>query len=279
MQFVARLTDHPAIAGARSRSWAYKRQYRLDKAIRRALGARPGPLPDPLVADVCAGWGDASLAGGDGFVTTCLAEAARGTGPVLQCGAGLMTLLLGIVAERADTHLWTLEHDVHQANAVRSWLQQYEISKAHVIAAPPDIVEGCASYVVDYARLPANFALVVCEGSSAVPGSAQGVLTRVGEHIHPQGVILVHHAKRRRDVEFLAQWSKQAGASMVLKGKLEPFVKIAMRDPTPSGDHEAARVNTAFAHQHKRSPQDLRRRIEAESGPIPVRSDVRRAHT
>jgi hypothetical protein len=242
---LARLTDSPAIASLRSRSWAYRRQYRLDRAIRAARASNPGPLPDILVAEICETWGDPALNGADGFLTVCLDYASRATGPILQCGAGLQTLLLGLAAERSGVHLWTLEHQPHAANSARSWLQQYEVANAHVITAAADFMEDSVGYVVDVARLPGNFALVICDGSSAVPSSARSLLTRVGDRLDPQGTVLVHHVKRRRDAEFLTQWAKGQGASMVLKGKTDPFVKIAMRDPnTPEQPTE--RLNTPF---------------------------------
>jgi hypothetical protein len=242
---LARLTDHPAIASLRSRSWAYRRQFRLDRAIRAARASNPGPLPDILVSEICETWGDAQLNGADGFMSACLDVASRVTGPILQCGAGLSTLLLGLTAERSNVHLWTLEHHAHAANSARSWLHQYEIANAHVISAPADLMEDCVGYVVDANRLPANLGLVICEGSSAVPASARSILSRVGDRLDPNGIVLVHHVKRRRDAEFLAQWAKSRNASMVLKGKVEPWVKIAMRDPkTP--EHSTERLNTPF---------------------------------
>jgi hypothetical protein len=242
---LAQLSDHPTIASIRSRSWAYRRQYRLDRAIRAARASAPGPLPDILVSEICETWGDAQLNGADGFLSACLDVASRTTGPILQCGAGLSTLLLGLAAERSGVHLWTLEHQSHAANSARSWLHQYEVANAHVISAPADLMEDCVGYVVDAARLPSNLGLVICEGSSAVPASARSMLTRIGDRLDPNSVVLVHHVKRRRDADFLVQWAKAHGASMVVKGKVEPWVKIAMRDAkTP--EHPTERLNTAF---------------------------------
>jgi len=247
MQYFESLATHPSLDGIRSRAAAYARQFRLDRAIRTAREMSSGPLPDSVVTEICETWGDPSMTAADGYLRAMLFEAQKAHGYILQCGADLTTLLLAIQVERRGVRLWTIESSTHAANAVRSWLSQYELSQAHIIASPADITREGVGYAIDAARFPGPLSLVLCEASNAHPGSARRLLPRIQDKLHAEAVALVRNVRRRGDFDFLAAWSRDNQASFVVKGKTDPFAKIVMRNRAPNDSHQAARINTAFA--------------------------------
>src|SRR5262245_37631841 len=125
MQYFDSLAAHPSLDGIRSRAAAYARQFRLDRALRAARESSSGSLSDQTVREICQMWGDASLTAADGYLRALLIEAQKAHGYILQCGADLTTLLLGMQVERRGVRLWTIESSQHAANALRSWLTQY----------------------------------------------------------------------------------------------------------------------------------------------------------
>jgi hypothetical protein len=247
MQYFEGLATHPSLDGIRSRAAAYARQFRLDRAIRAAREASAGPLPDPIVTEICETWGDTSLTAADGYLRALLLEAQKAHGYILQCGADLTTLLLAIQVERRGVRLWTLESNPHAANAMRSWLGQYELAQAHVIATPADLTNAGVGYSVDAARLPGPLSLVLCEASNAHPGSARRLLPCIADKLHANAVALVRNVRRRSDFDYLAAWSRDNEASFVVKGKTDPFAKIILRNRTPGENHLTDHINTAFA--------------------------------
>jgi len=236
----------PSLAKLRSRANAYARQYRLDRAIRAARDLSPATPPDEIVAEICETWGDTSLAAFDGYLRAALLESQKATGHILQCGADLTTLLLAIQLERRDARLWTIESNAHAANVVRTWLTQYELAHAHVIVAPANVKAEGAGYILDTARLPGPFGLVLCEASNASPGNARRLMPAIEEKLAPNAVALVRNVRKRSDLDHLTDWARDNNASFVVKGKTDPFAKIVMR-PSPAESHQAARINTAFA--------------------------------
>ncbi|HEY6599852.1 MAG TPA: hypothetical protein VIZ30_11085 [Pseudomonadales bacterium] len=222
------------------------RQFRLDRAIRTAREDSSRVLPDALLREICETWGDPTLAASDGYLKALLVEAQKTQGYVLQCGADLTTLLLAIQVERRGVRLWTIESNPHAANAMRSWLDRYELSTAHIITAPADLTAEGVGYAIDAARLPSPLSLVLCEASNTHPGNARRLLPCVAEKLHDSAVALVRNVRRRGDFDYLADWSRSNHASFVVKGKADPFGKIAKRTKA-SADHQAARINTAFA--------------------------------
>jgi hypothetical protein len=247
MQYFESLATHPSLDGIRSRAAAYARQFRLDRAIRAAREMSSGPLPDPIVAEICETWGDPTLTAADGYLRALLVEAQKAHGCILQCGADLTTLLLAIQVERRGVRLWTLESSAHAANALRSWLGQYELAQAHVITTPADLTDAGVGYSIDATRLPGPLSLVLCEASNAHPGSARRLLPCIQDKLHANAVALVRNVRRRGDFEYLTQWCRDNEASFVVKGKTDPFAKIALRNRASSESNQAARINTAFA--------------------------------
>jgi hypothetical protein len=247
MQYFESLATHPSLDGIRSRAAVYARQFRLDRAIRNARDAHSGVLSDAFLAQICETWGDATLGAADGYVKALLVEAQKAHGYILQCGADLTTLLLAIQIERRGVRLWTIESSPHAANAMRSWLDRYELSSAHIINAPADLTAAGVGYAIDSARLPGPLSLVLCEASNTHPGSARRLLPCIAGKLHDSAVALVRNVRRRADFDYLAEWSRANHASFVVKGKADPFAKIAMRSKVSAESHHAARINTAFA--------------------------------
>jgi hypothetical protein len=246
------LANHPRLRPWLSRARAYRRQCRLDSQLRAVFETLPnGPSEDQL-SQLWHLWGDDLSPSRLPFIRACIAETLRCPGPILQCGGSLASIVIGILCHQADVqkrHLWVLEHDPHWAGVVRSWLERYEISRAHVISAPAEQFDGFVWYVVDPSRLPRDFALVLSDASSALPASAKGVTERVADNLAHRCVILARNARRPRDIKNLAKWAKAQRAPFVIHDAAEPYVKIALRDQRTDADHKQARLNTIYSNQ------------------------------
>ncbi|MGI9324292.1 MAG: hypothetical protein ACR2PZ_03660 [Pseudomonadales bacterium] len=231
-------------------------QYRFDRAMRHALTRSATAIPDTeLVHDLLLGLGETSLAADDPFVTTALESANQAEGPVLQCGAGPMTLLLAIVMQRRSQYLWTLEHNTSWAHMLRSILGRYDVRAGQILNAPAEAFGDHIWYVVDVKHLPRDIALVVCDGSNVLPNGMRGVVRRLPNHLSHRCVFLVRNTNRPKDLDFAAKWAKSKSAPFILNDKAEPFVKIALRDQTPDSELISDRVLTVY--DGIKEPQNL----------------------
>src|SRR5678816_1267445 len=92
------------------------------------------PLSDRAVESLLYGWGNEwSLE--EELITELWHRAWHTRGPVLECGSGLSTLLLGIAAERQDYEVFSLEHDASWHAKVSDAVRQLGLQKVRVIAA------------------------------------------------------------------------------------------------------------------------------------------------
>ncbi|MEZ5557580.1 MAG: class I SAM-dependent methyltransferase [Pseudomonadales bacterium] len=214
----------------RARTAAYARQIALDRCLRRLAGGDPDTLPAGLVTELYAHWGDPLDEPGEGFLRSCLAELKLADGPVLQCGAGVLTLLLGAICGRdAKRHLWCFEQDPQWSNVMRSWLTQYEIANAHVITAPARMYPTFVWYAMDLNRVPKGLRLLLCEGSRATPRGAVGALEMLTDHLAPNCTVLARRVTSKDDLAYLKDWAGRHGAALVMVDKREGFIKLSRR--------------------------------------------------
>jgi hypothetical protein len=219
----------------------------MDRYLRRTFETLPGALTEEHLVELWQTWGDNLPASRIPYIRTSLAEAERCPGPILQCGSSLSSILIGILCHQAQAptkQLWILEHDPHWGSVIRSWLKQYEITKAHVISARVEQFDGFVWYALDASRLPQNFSLVLCDTCAALPSSARGVLERVGDNLDQRCVILARNARRHRDRTHLANWAKSRKAPFIIQDAAEPYMKIALRDHSA---HQEERLDTVYS--------------------------------
>ena len=231
------------------------REYRFDRAVRQAL-KRSGtkPLETEWIQAILDGFGDTSLQAEDPYVTSALAAAANADGPVLQCGAGPMTLLVALVMQRRSEYMWCLEHNPSWARSVQSLLSRYDLRAGQVIEAPAEAFGDHIWYVLDVRQLPRDIGLVLCDGSNVLPTGLRGVVRRAEGNLSERCIFLVRNTKRPKDLDFAAKWAKSVHAPFVLNDVSDPFVKITMRDKATVEELAANRVLTIYGDVSEPEP-------------------------
>ena len=222
--------ESPAMQTIRARVSFHTRQHGFDKAARQLAEDISLADADQLFADLYAYWGDPLSRSNQHFVRSCLAEARRTNGAILQCGTSLLTLLLGLVCESrkcSTRQLWCLEDNRHWAVFMRSWLTEYCIANSHIIHARARLFGDSVWYAVDSNRLAKSYKLVICDGSRATPDGVIGTVTRLEKRLADDCVVLARNVMAPVDQKFLKVWADQRGANCVLLDKKLGFVKIA----------------------------------------------------
>lgn len=222
----------------RAQAALFERYRGFDRCLRRLRASVDGEAPTSAVSELYAHWGDPLSQADESFLRSCLSEAAQAQGPIVQCGASLLTLVLGAVCQgeaTASRQLWCLEHDAHWASVVRSWLTQYRIGNTHVITSRAQLADGFVWYGVDPARLPADLSLVLCEGARATPRGIIGTLERLGGRLASTSTVLARHVNRAEDLRALQTWTKAHHAACVVVDRQQGFVKLSRRSVAAVG--------------------------------------------
>jgi hypothetical protein len=236
---VSFLSENKTVQLIRDRVAFHSRQHGFDRSMQRILAANQA-IPGSLIAELYAHWGDPLSASDEAFLRSCIAELDTATGPVLLCGASLMTLILGTLcdayqsdSQRDDQEkskqVWCLEQDRHWANLIRSWLVEYRISSAHIIQSQPRFHEGYIWYSVDTGRLANSYQLILCDGARATPRGIIGTLKCMEGRLDERFTMLARNVKENADLRTLNGWAKSHQAKFVVIDKQEGFVKLMRR--------------------------------------------------
>src|ERR1044071_10097740 len=109
----------------------------LRRAVRRVAELRPGETPSrALLADLLTGGSNDGFAADLDYLEEVSRRAASVEGPVLECGSGLTTLLLGLLAGRRGFETWSLEHHPEWRERVVGALEAHNVPRARVVPAP-----------------------------------------------------------------------------------------------------------------------------------------------
>ena len=192
--------------------------------------------PDNYVLhDLIYGWGNKPWSALPEYLAACIDQSLSTRGPIMECGSGLSTILVGAVAKRRGCSHWALEHSPEWATKVQRYLDRFEIDSVVLCSTPlKDYGEYCW-YDAPLKSMPSDFSLVVCDGPpGSTKGGRYGLVPVMRERLKSCCVILLDDAHREHELAVARRWEGELGASSEIIGSIKPFIKI-----TVMNDHES----------------------------------------
>jgi Methyltransferase domain len=182
-----------------------------------------------VVAELVAAWGNEGFLALEEYILAVIRHARQTTGPILECGSGLSTLFLGVEAERRGTKVWTLEHHPAWAERVRSELRSAGIAAVEFCQAPLRSYGEFAWYDPPLERMPADFALIVCDGPPGETlGGRYGLLPIMRSRLRSGCVILLDDYERADEQATAARWVAETGAALETYGTQKPYALLRL---------------------------------------------------
>jgi hypothetical protein len=210
------------------------RQALLDQTLRRAVrhvaALGPGETPSrELLADLLTGWSNEGFAADLDYLEEVSRRAASVEGHVLECGSGLTTLLVGLLAGRRGFETWSLEHHAGWHARVASALEEQNVPRARVVVAPLKSYGAFSWYDPPLAEMPEAFRLVVCDGPPGdTPGGRYGLLPVMRGRLPAGAVVLLDDAERPDERAVLGRWSDEYGVRFELRETGEGAYAVAV---------------------------------------------------
>jgi hypothetical protein len=181
----------------------------LARVVARLLALPTGQVPaHDLLADLQAAWDNSGYAADLDFLEETAQRAIKATGPILECGSGLTTILLAVFAARRGVDVWVLEHSPTWAKRIEGVIRRCGLPPLRVLAYPIRDYGTFAWYDVPLAALPESFELVICDGPpvAMTPGGRYGLLPVLGPRLRTGSVILLDDAAGEEE-GILRRWT------------------------------------------------------------------------
>jgi hypothetical protein len=201
----------PAPVKARLKELA--RAARLRRVVRqfrrREVGA---PVDRELLARLRSAWGNDAFTAPLEFLEVVSDRAMNTGGPILECGTGCSTLVLGLVAAERGAEVWSFEHDAKWRQFTAAILADLGVSGVRILHTPLRSHGGFDWYEPPAdVPLPERFTVVVCDGppSTSTRGGRYGLLPVLGDRFGPGTEILLDDARRPEDAAVITRWAAE----------------------------------------------------------------------
>jgi len=184
-------------------------------------------LSEKVLPNLIYGWGNEGMSAGFEYLSAIVEQARKSKEPILECGSGLSTVLLGIIAEKNGNQVWTLEHHPEWAERVRVCLKNFGINSVEMCVAPLRVYKEFSWYDAPLAKMPDNFSLIICDGPPGdVRGGRYGMLPVMRPFLKSKCVILADDASREKDKEVVERWAQELNTDFEISGLEKPFATL-----------------------------------------------------
>jgi len=225
----------PHSGGTASSNWDPGRQVIFNRALKRLVSDPKAALRSrsTVIADLIYGWANPGWSALDDYLTACVRWAARTHGPILECGVGLSTVVVGAIAKTRGLSLWSLEH-------APDWITRVEVCLHHHRL---DNVILCATVLKDYGEfvwydppiefMPDDFSLVICDGPpGSTKGGRYGLIPILGSRLSAGCTVLLDDAARHGELAIAQRWSSELNKPFRIKGAAKPYIEMTFSETT-----------------------------------------------
>jgi|TARA_B100001971_G_C18247864_1_gene575742 hypothetical protein len=153
------------------------------------------------------GWGNVTYSAGTSYLEYSVKLFSRKEGEVLECGSGLTTVVLGLLAEKTGREIHSLEHDSSWWKLVRRRLSSLKIKSVKLHLYP--LADRGSYHWYDWVAtdLPDSFKLILCDGPPGETlGGRRGLLYEMNNRLAEGSIIMVDDAERSDEMEMLNEW-------------------------------------------------------------------------
>jgi glycosyltransferase involved in cell wall biosynthesis len=206
---------------------------KLKRAVAQVRSLPLGEVPSAeLLLELQAGWSNEGYAARTDYLAEVAKIAATTSLPILECGSGLTTILVGLLAGRRGVKTYSLEHTSEWRARIINTLRKLRISQVEVSSTPLRDFDGFSWYDAPMAELPKEFGLVICDGPpGSTLGGRYGLLPVMSERMPPGCVILLDDTERESEVEALRRWSAETQITILSQETPTGSYAVITREP------------------------------------------------
>jgi hypothetical protein len=159
------------------------------------------------VAALAFAWGNPGYAAGLSYLRDVGERAIQTPGPILECGSGATTLLIGALTARNRTAFVALEHDRNWHEYLSRILDHLGYTHVDLVYAPLRDHGNYLWYEAPNKKIPPEIRLVICDGPPGnTPGGRYGLMPVMGHNLAHNCVILLDDTHRFGERRVVDAW-------------------------------------------------------------------------
>jgi glycosyltransferase involved in cell wall biosynthesis len=221
-------------------------QMRLRRAIERIANLPLGELPTAeMLSDLQEGWANDGFAARIDLLMEVAKQAATTAGPILECGSGITTILMGLLAGRRGVKTYAFEHiDEWRARVLKA-VSQFQIPRVEILHTPLRHYQNFEWYGAPLADLPPTFSFVLCDGPPGeTVGGRYGLLPVMRDRLAADAVIILDDIEREGELDALRRWQSESSFEVRMHdGATGSFAVLALKRPVMAINSESPQVS------------------------------------
>jgi glycosyltransferase involved in cell wall biosynthesis len=221
-------------------------QLRLRRAIERIANLPAGEVPTvEMLSELQAGWANDGFAARIDLLMEVAQQAATTDGAILECGSGITTILMGLLAGRRGVKTYSLEHIDEWRTRVLKAVSQFRIPNVEILHTPLCDFDGFAWYDAPLADLPAQFSFVLSDGPPGeTRGGRYGLLPVMRDRLAANAVIILDDTEREGELQVLRRWQNESSLDLTMhESSAGSFAVLRLASPITTTDFQTPKVS------------------------------------
>ncbi len=161
------------------------------------------------------------------YLRAMTSTVSRTSGPILECGSGITTLILGLALADSCRYIYALEQDTFWYRKIALLVNKHSLKNVHVRQVSIKDYGDFHWYGLKGVELPPDdIGMVVCDGppGSTIVGGRYGLLPVLRSKMKPKCIILVDDAEAERVNYVLIQWKRKFNLHVMIRNEYHnPF--------------------------------------------------------
>jgi predicted O-methyltransferase YrrM len=147
-----------------------------------------------------------------------------------ECGSGLSTILLGLIAANTGARIFSLEHDREWLAFLQTRLRPLGLKQATLRHAPLADYGAFDWYTDDQINLRERiYNLVLCDGPpNSTRGGRYGLLSRLINCLAPGAPIIVDDSQRTDEAQMIGRWISEHEGRLTVEETYPTFAVLRL---------------------------------------------------
>lgn len=201
------------------------RNYYLNLTMKKILSNPRHFLNDrETLAELSYGWGNEVWSASIDCLQDCVKYVEQSKLSILECGSGLSTIVIGLLAKEYGKTVWSLEH-------IKSWYQQinktlikYKIDSVKLIYSPPVEHGDLLWYDAPLKSMPSEFSFVLIDGPAGTTRRCKRNIFPIMKDRFASGCIIIYDdIPKIEDEDDIPGWMSKLNMSSEIRGTVNPY--------------------------------------------------------
>jgi len=176
------------------------------------------------LAELSYGWGNEGYSANIEYLQECIQYTTQSKLPILECGSGLSTIVVGLMAKKHGNTVWSLEHMKPWYIQVKQTLEKYNIDSVKLIYGPVVEYGDYDWYNAPLDSMPSKYSLVICDGPADTKKRAKHSIFPIMKDRFETGcIILYDDAGKVKTEDDIPGWVSKLNMSYEIRGKENPY--------------------------------------------------------